>query len=415
MGKNKKLGLFQGYGVELEYMIVDRDNLEVLPVCDQLLHDVTGRFSNAYEKEGICWSNELALHVVELKTCRPETDLAAVSPLFANDVREINRRLAKYNGCLLPSAAHPWMNPATDGRLWPHGDRSIYHAYDKIFDCRGHGWVNLQSCHLNLPFSGTKEFGRLHAAIRLILPLIPALAASSPFLDGKSAASLDQRLEYYRTNSKRVPAVTGQVIPEPIFTPALYKKNILQQLYRDIQPLDPKGLLQHEWLNARGAIARFDRNAIEIRVIDVQECPRADLAIAAAISIVLQCLVAERWCSHAEQTAWEATPLAAILADSTRDAEKSIIRDQDYLRAFGISAPTAMTAEELWQELLQTAAADYPLAPDLAAALAVITRHGTLARRLLARLGRTPASGALKECYSELAACLQEDRLFVPT
>ena len=33
-------------------------------------------------------------------------------------------------------------------------------------------------------------------------------------------------------------------------------------------------------MNSRGAIARFDRNAIEIRVIDVQECPKADLAIA---------------------------------------------------------------------------------------------------------------------------------------
>ena len=47
----------------------------------------------------------------------------------------------------------------------------------------------------------------------------------------------------------------------------------------DIAPLDPDGTLQHEWLNSRGAIARFDRNAIEIRVLDIQECPVADLAI----------------------------------------------------------------------------------------------------------------------------------------
>ena len=52
-------------------------------------------------------------------------------------------------------------------------------------------------------------------------------------------------------------------------------------MYDDIAPLDPDAVLQHEWLNARGAIARFDRNTIELRVLDVQECPRADLAICA--------------------------------------------------------------------------------------------------------------------------------------
>ena len=48
-----------------------------------------------------------------------------------------------------------------------------------------------------------------------------------------------------------------------------------------------------EWLNARGAIARFGRGTIEIRVLDVQECPQADLAICAAVVEVLQALVAE--------------------------------------------------------------------------------------------------------------------------
>ena len=50
----------------------------------------------------------------------------------------------------------------------------MYEAYDRIFDCRGHGWANLQAVHLNLPFSGDEEFGRLHAAIRLVLPIMPA-------------------------------------------------------------------------------------------------------------------------------------------------------------------------------------------------------------------------------------------------
>jgi hypothetical protein len=31
--------------------------------------------------------------------------------------------------------------------------------------------------------------------------------------------------------------------------------------------------MDHHFANSRGAIARFDRGAIEIRVIDIQECP----------------------------------------------------------------------------------------------------------------------------------------------
>src|SRR5258706_15402909 len=102
---------------------------------------------------------------------------------------------------------------------------------------------------------------------------------------------MDGRLDVYRTNSAKIPSIAGSVIPEPVFTHADYQREILERAYRDIAPYDPEGVLQHEFLNARGAIARFDRDAIEIRVLDIQECPKADLAIAAAIVAVLRSLV----------------------------------------------------------------------------------------------------------------------------
>ena len=141
---------------------------------------------------------------------------------------------------------------------------------------------NLQSAHLNLPFANDEEFGRLHAAVRLVLPALPALAASSPLQDGRLTDFADTRLEIYRHNARRLPIVSGRVIPEPVFTRAEYERAARQPL-RAIAPLDPDGILQEEWLNARGAIARFDRGAIEIRVLDVQEHPAADLAIAWAV------------------------------------------------------------------------------------------------------------------------------------
>ena len=45
--------------------------------------------------------------------------------------------------------------------------------------------TNIQAVHLTLPFRGASEFGRLMAACRVVLPLLPALAASSPFVEGE--------------------------------------------------------------------------------------------------------------------------------------------------------------------------------------------------------------------------------------
>ena len=45
-------------------------------------------------------------------------------------------------------------------------------AFDRVFGCRQHGFANVQAMQLNLPFRGDLEFGRLHAAIRLLLPIL---------------------------------------------------------------------------------------------------------------------------------------------------------------------------------------------------------------------------------------------------
>src|SRR5690606_13900663 len=208
---------------------------------------------------------------------------------------------------------HPWMDPHTEMKLWPHEFSPVYEAFNRVFDCRGHGWANLQSMHVNLPFAGDEEFGRLHAAIRLVLPILPALAASSPIMDGRLTGLMDTRLEVYRHNARRVPEVSGQVIPERAFTQADYDAQIFAPLYAAIEPLDSEGVLRDEFLNARGAIARFSRGSIEIRLLDVQECPQADLAICRAVVAVLEALVGERWTSVSEQQSFEVAPLAELL------------------------------------------------------------------------------------------------------
>jgi carboxylate-amine ligase len=407
-----EIGLFERIGVELEYMIVDEGTLDVAPIADALLRDVSGDDSGDAYPDGedglVSWSNELVSHVVEMKTTEPTDDLPRAATVFQDHARRVNALLAARGARLMPAAMHPWMDPHREMKLWPHAYGEVYAAFDRIFGCTGHGWANLQSTHVNLPFRDDEEFGRLHAAIRLVLPLIPALAASSPVMDGRVTGLLDNRLEVYRTNSRRVPLVAAKVIPERVFTRREYEGDLLGALYRQIAPLDPEGTLQHEWLNARGAIARFDRGSIEIRVIDIQECPLADCAIVALVTETVRALCDGAWSTGEEQRAIEVDPLHGTLLACVRDAERAVVRDAAHLRALGMDAPS-MEAGEVWRELASRVIAR---GSPWEAPLRTIFEKGTLARRIAAGVGPSPGREALRAVYAQLCDCLQRGEMY---
>jgi len=413
MSSPSPLRLFEGFGVELEYMIVDRETLSVLPITDRVLHAVAGAYDSEIEVGPLCWSNELVLHVIELKTNGPARSLDGLAATFNDHVGRINELLAPLGGRLMPTAMHPWFDPHADTRIWPHEFSPIYEAYNRIFNCQGHGWSNLQSVHINLPFGDDEEFGRLHAAIRLILPILPALAASSPLMDLRATGILDNRLEVYRNNAARIPSITGRVIPEPVFSRGDYDREIFQEMYRDIAPYDPEGVLKDEFLNSRGAIARFSRQTIEIRVIDIQECPAADLAITALVVETLRALVDERWCSLQDQKAWATEPLAEILLASVLEGESALISNVAYLELFALRGVERCRAGDLWRHV-----ADQVLCPENPAsrahrpALDVILNEGTLARRILRAVGEPVTRERITAVYRELCRCLRINRMF---
>jgi carboxylate-amine ligase len=406
---DRPLSLFAGYGIEIEYMIVDARTLDVRPIADRLIEAECGSVENEIERGAFAWSNELARHVIEIKTNGPAARLEELARGFAAETARIDALLAPHGARLLPTGMHPWMDPSREFELWPHGEREIYAAFDRIFDCRGHGWANLQSAHLNLPFADDDEFGRLHAAARALLPLLPAIAAASPFIDGRHEGQLDTRLDVYRHNARRVPSLAGAVVPEPVFTRSDYE-TLLASLYRDLAPFDPDGTLHHEWVNARGCIARFDRMALEIRVLDVQECPRADLAIAWAVSRILAALCDPDPAHQARLRALATAPLADLLARTTARAERAQVDDRDLLRALGLDA-TARTAQEVWRALFDRHLATRRDDSELREAFERILAEGSLARRILNRVGEKPTREALTALYRELADCLREGRM----
>jgi hypothetical protein len=420
------LGLFGGYGIELEYMIVDRATLGARPISDLILVDDKGSIANEIEKDGTCWSNELVMHVIEIKSRGPSPSLLPLVRLFERDIVRINQALGARHAMLMPTAMHPFFVPEKETKLWSHEHNEIYDKYNQIFDCRGHGWSNLQSMHINLPFADNEEFGRLHAAIRLVLPLLPAIAASSPVFEGKHRGILDHRLEFYRNNQKKIPQITGDVVPEQAFSIGEYHEKILNPLYKAIKPFDPTGILQEEWLNSRGAIARFDRNAIEIRLLDIQECPRMDLAIASAVVSLVKSLVDSRWISLGQQKMWSQIPLQEIFKKVLVEGDEAVIDHIPYLKIFDPGAHTPVKASKLWKHIIHSLNSwgQYPLA-DFSKELQFILNHGCLARRILEALqkesGKTPKKGTvsfqvnhLQKVYTKLSKCLTKGVWFDP-
>jgi gamma-glutamyl:cysteine ligase YbdK (ATP-grasp superfamily) len=377
---------FSGYGIELEYMIVDRDTLAVRPIADRLLLDTHGEIANEVAHGELAWSNELVAHVIELKTNGPAESLRGLGRRFHQDVLAINQRLAADGAMLLPTAMHP--------------------LFDPMFGCTGHGWSNLQSMHINLPFIDDAEFTRLHAAIRAVLPILPALAAASPIEQGMTTGWMDTRLKYYRDNQRAVPEISGRVIPEPVASIADYHARVLAPMYRAIAPHDPDNILADDWLNSRAAIARFERQTIEIRIIDLQECPSLDLAIARAVSSLVKTIY-DGAIEFETLQALDTGAMAETLIECAQDGAAAVLFDPDWCEAFDLD--DGVRAGEAWRLLARRGW----LGEGSTDALAAILEHGTLAERITARLGdRYDDRDAIVAVYRELAVCLAENRAF---
>lgn len=408
----RRLKLFQATGLELEYMIVDRETGMVAPVVDKLIRACRGRIAADCRIESCEASNELAAHVFELKVPRPVKDFDHAERRFVRAIRKANSLLSQHGCELLSGPMHPTMDPTVESGLWQHQGRKIYEFYHEVFDCRRHGWLNLQSCHINLPFADDREFGLLHAAVILLLPLLPALAAGSPFREGRRSRWLDERLKTYSNNQNRFPFITGHIVPEPVFSEADYRARIFDPLGRQIAPINHKGILQKEWLNSRGAIARFDRGAIEIRVLDVQECPRADMAIAHLVFATLRALI--------ERQGPRLIKFASNPSTEKRRTQFLACGRQGFAAPLSLAGlkevfelpRTAKNAHDFWKHIHRRFAGEV-LSPEHSEAIEFILKNGNLAERLLKL--RDTIGSRKKNLYPRiirnLADCLNRNRM----
>lgn len=405
------LKLFDGIGIELEYMIVDKDTLKVKPICDKVMQKISGKICSDYENGNITWSNELVAHVIELKISKPSKSFQGLGEMFHENINTINSILDEFNAFMLPTGAHPTMNPLTETVLWPYENREYYDLFNEVFDCRGHGWSNLQSMHINLPFSNDEEFAKLHTAIRFLMPLMPAMTASTPILDGHFSGFMDARLEVYRHNQDKIPSIAGLVIPEAVYSKKEYDNKILKIIDRDFGQYDPKNILVHGYaLNSRGAIARFDRNTIEIRILDLQEAPVVDLAIAELFFYTLKMLVEGNWIPFDTQASFITEDLAKIFLGIIKEAENYKINFKNYLEAFEIKYDSLYTAKQLWQIIFKKVS--NKLSKSTKQVICKILERGTLSSRIMNSLKGDYSNESINTTYYQLANCLRKNNLF---
>ena len=404
--------IFSVLGIEIEYMLVDKKTLAVQPKSDLILNLLAGKPVNEVALGEIAASNEFVLHVIELKNNGPKPPDAPLAKQFQQTIMQLQPLLEQYHLQLLPTGAHPWMNPLEETKRWPHGNRTIYQQYDTIFNCKGHGWANLQSMHVNLPFSNDHEFCQLHNTIRLLLPLLPALAASTPFLDGVKTGLLDSRLDFYGKNQQRIPSISGDIIPDFTYSAEQYQNDILKPMYRDISEFDPQGILQHEWLNSRAAIAKFEYMAIEIRILDSQECVNADIAIAKAIHAILK-----RWHDSGSQLHIEKNystkKLKAIFDQTIKDGLAVRIDDRELLEQWQIPNKNPMSLHEVWSLLIERISEDLDHPSQLA--LEHILKHGNLSERILRACNNNFSKEKLTGVYRQIGDCLMQNQQYQPS
>ena len=400
MTKQRRTRNLDAIALGVDLCVVDRTDRQPAPLASWALSRM------APSHPDVRWTSDRWEHVLTLSLPKPAKRLFTQTKRMKAEVRSMNALLAERNALLVPLAAHPFNDGAT---LVHHAEDPANAVLAKLFDLRLPGWCNSQIIGLQLPFSNDDEFSRLHASVRLLLPLLPAIGAASPFLRGEFTGIMSARMDACLHHVDAAPELIGPVIPEAVFSEEDYYRAVFSPMAQALVRMDAAQVLDHFSMNARAAVARFDRGDVELRVMDVQECVSANLALAELTMCVLRAMGSGRWVSPYLQRAWSEDDLYPIFQQTVREGGQAVITNRDYLLMFGLMKQEQMSAQKIWQHLFVELYGD--LSHDCRRVLAHILEHGCLAFRMLRKVGRKPSPGALADLVDALGQCLAKDEL----
>jgi hypothetical protein len=270
-------------GTEHEYSINDR-NFIPLPISDVLLSKIAGNVKSEVPFGKVTLSKELQKTVLEFIPKYPTDSLFELEEQVYSGIHRFYMLFGdRYR--LLGLGMHPTLT-LNETAVWNHDEGEYYKAYDRLFNIRQHGWLNIQALQVNLSYRNDEELIDLYNRICSLLPYLIAISASSPFVEGKTTGSVDNRILFYRENQKEIPQICNRIVPERIVEVNDYLEN-QQKIYRE---LDNRGahILCEEWLNSSGLIIRFSRRCVEVKVIDEQECVKSDMAVCAFLRTLVR-------------------------------------------------------------------------------------------------------------------------------
>jgi gamma-glutamyl:cysteine ligase YbdK (ATP-grasp superfamily) len=385
-------------GPEHEFSLVNEE-LKVLPIVDKVIKDFYGRIVNFVELPDFTFGKELQLHVMEIKANAPFKSPELFEDTIQNAVATLLDFLGKkYHASLLGTGMHPLLR-LDETRVWSHRHRKIYQECSKIFNLKQHGWLNIQSFHLNLPYSKEANGVLQHNLLAHLCAYLPAVSASSPICEGAISPNVDNRLYFYKLNQREVPSIAGDIIPEFVSSFAQYREDVIGRYSQDLAKAGAgQTILFKEWVNSRGVIFRFDRSALEVRVMDEQECVKSDVALSCFIRAALRGLMAEK-----------TAPLPHHL----------LVKDFNSIMANGLNAkvlhPQGETARQVCRYLFNLASENADDAEKKY--LWIIQKrieNGNLSElireRILRRTQKTDFKEAVLSVYSTLIKCLADNQ-----
>jgi len=271
-------------GTEHEFSINDA-RFTALPVSDQILKSICGSFSSEISFGEVKLGKELQKTVLEMLPKVPATGPAGLEAQLVSGITKFYKIFPdQYH--LLGLGMHPTVTLDRTA-VWDHDEGEYYECYDRLFNIRQHGWLNIQALQVNLSYAGEKDLLMQYNRIRTLLPYLVAITASSPMVEGRLTGTMDNRLVYYRKNQENIPAICNGIVPARLCSVAEY--NTFQEtIFSEIRARRAD-ILCEEWLNSSGLIIRFSRQCLEIKAMDEQECIRSDMAVAAFIQALLRC------------------------------------------------------------------------------------------------------------------------------
>jgi hypothetical protein len=360
-------------GTEHEYSIND-GQFDPLPISDKIIERISGAVEHEVAFGGIKVSKELQKHALELIPASPGS-LGFLEENLYHGLKELYRATG-YEYKFLGLGMHPLLT-LDKTTYWDHDEQEYYQTYDRLFNIKQHGWLNIQALQVNIPFKTKEEMVAIFNRIRSLIPYLVAVSASSPFVEGRLTGYMDKRLIYYRENQRRIPSICNDILPERLSIAEDYVK-INRGIYRELKACGAD-ILCREWVNSRGLIVRFTRSCVEVKAIDEQECLRSDMAVTAFM------LAVQRSDLLLEE---DESSLRALLEDAMKSGVAGMRPELE--RLYGVALKSATDEEKRYLPII-----------------AKRIEQGSLAELMAQRFGET---GEISPMLDDMEWALRENR-----